>query len=402
MVPSWMPAIVVNVFALIVLLVLLIDYSTRQAQTMLHDQRLFRWMMITNIVLLVLDGATWLLNGQVFPGARALNLAVTAGYYSLTPVVSVLYLSFCDIKLGVPVALGRRYRRFYLIPLGINLLLSLWSVQSALLYRIGPDNVYSRGSLLALSFVLSYCLLPLAFVRLFRAGARVRRTGQEGAYLPNRAGIRALLLFPMFPLVGGAILVFYNQVTVVWLTSVFALLIFYLNLQSIEISTDSLTGLFNRRQTDMYLRSLLQDAQRCQTLCLAVLDINNFKQINDQYGHMVGDHALKMMATVLHAVCGRSTFNSRYGGDEFVIVTKAGGRPRMAGLVEQINRKMAQALKAEQAPYPITISAGIAEWSPEYQTFDRFFAAADMRLYESKASLKRRAADRARQPAQDG
>ena len=193
---------------------------------------------------------------------------------------------------------------------------------------------------------------------------------------------------------GGTILIFDNQVTVVWLTSVLALLIFYLNLQNIEISTDSLTGLFNRRQTDMYLSSLLQDAQRYPSLHLAVLDIDNFKQINDQYGHRVGDHALKTMAAVLRAVCGRSTFYSRYGGDEFVIVTKAGDTSHMAGLVEQINRKMAQTLKADRAPYKLTISAGIAQWSPQYQTFDQFFSAADMRLYQNKATLKRRAADR--------
>lgn len=384
MLPQWMPAIVVNSFALSVLIILLVDFSLKQNRMLLPDQSLYRWMILLNITLLLLDSGTWLLNGQTFPQARLLNLFCTTAYYCLTPMMSLLYVRLCDIKLGVPPAERERMRLFYYIPLVLNFVLSIASVRYSLLFHVSADNVYSRGSLLGMSFLLSYSLLAVAFFRVFHKRRQARKAVSQSTYLPNRQGMRTLLIFPLLPLAGGLAQAVYNQITVVWLTTVAALLIVYINMQNIEIATDALTGLNNRRQTDAYLWGLIQDRGKYPSMTLAILDINHFKQINDQYGHITGDSALKAMAEAMRSVCGKDAFYSRYGGDEFVIVSKNGSDAQTREWVKQINQCLECYANANKLFYSLSVSAGIAIWSDRYDNVDAFFSAADTQLYENK------------------
>lgn len=387
-----MPAVGVNALALSVLLVLLVAVLGRGRRFLLNDQRVFLWMLLTNIVMLALDTGTWVLNGQMFAGARTLNLIVTTGYYALDPLMSLLYLLFCDIKLGVPKARRRQLLPFYLIPITVNLLLSLLSLNGSYLFHIDAANRYARGSLLVLSFALSSVLLAVAFIRVMRFTRRKLWLDvmSDSRITPN--GARSLLTFALPPLIGAIAQVWFNQITVAWISTTLSLLIVFINIQNVEIATDALTGILNRRQTDSYLMSLMQSRDRAFTLI--VMDLDHFKQINDRNGHIVGDNALKATATVMRSVCRKDEFFSRYGGDEFVVITQSASEAYAEDLIRRLNDGLATYCRRNGLPFRLSLCAGYAVRTPDFDTPDALFALADARLYEQKSALRRRATDR--------
>jgi diguanylate cyclase (GGDEF)-like protein len=394
MIQSWMPAVITNAFAIVALSILLFNFGHKRRRFLLRDQRIYVWMLINNIVILFLDAGTWVINGQSFPGARAMNLLFTTAFYALNPAMSLLYVCFCEIKLGTPAGKSKRLLQLYSVPIAVNLALTLASLWHPLLFNIRPDNVYERGSLLYVSFVLSYILLGVAF---FRVLFYHRRVVREGEPVPSRCSshdIASLLVFPVIPLIGGVTQIWFSPVTVVWLVPVFALLIVFINIQNSEIYTDSLTGLYNRRQTDSYLLSLVQNSAKNLPIGLAILDMDNFKQVNDSFGHLAGDNALRLMAGVLQAECDNDTFFSRYGGDEFVLITKQKNLTMIEELIGRIAAGLSRRRDSFGIRYNLTLSAGVAVWTEGMESVDSLFAVADAKLYENKARLGRRADDR--------
>ncbi len=107
-------------------------------------------------------------------------------------------------------------------------------------------------------------------------------------------------------------------------------------------SRDRLTGLFNRGHFDRTLAGAMQSAARDgQSLSLALLDIDHFKQINDAHGHALGDSALRQMAQLLSRAMRRTDMVARYGGEEFVILMPGTARDAALAAVEELRREIA-------------------------------------------------------------
>ncbi len=397
MTQPWITAVITNTFALIVLLIMFFNATGKYRRFQLTDQTLFQWMLITNMLILLMDAGTWVLNGTTFYGAHALNLFCTTSFYILDPVMSLLYIIYCDIKLGVPIAKRRRLILWYSLPVLINLVLALLSIRYGILFRVNADNTYARAPFLWLSFLLSYLLLGVALVRVLRSNWKLRKAKKwsyNTAIIPGKRGMCALEIFPLIPLVGGILQVHYAYVTVVWLSTVLALLVLFINEQNVEISTDPLTGLYNRKQTDIYLQNLLQSNLGYDRLCLMMIDVDNFKRINDEFGHLKGDQALRILASAMRAECDKRTFFSRYGGDEFVICALGCDMETLCLLPQRLNRWLADYCLSMKLPFSLSISAGVAQWSQTMSGLDALYAEADAKLYQDKAKMKRRSGDR--------
>jgi diguanylate cyclase (GGDEF)-like protein len=158
--------------------------------------------------------------------------------------------------------------------------------------------------------------------------------------------------------------------------------------------TDGLTGLKNRRLFDEELGRQFRAAIRGHTpLSLAMLDIDLFKQINDNYGHQVGDDYLRLIASVIAAEVRRPMDTAcRYGGEEFALIlpdTPAEGVQQIAECI----RRGVEAIRHQVGGQwvPITISIGTATLTPELGASPAaLIEAADKALYEAKAQGRNR------------
>lgn len=135
-------------------------------------------------------------------------------------------------------------------------------------------------------------------------------------------------------------------------------------------STDSLTGLANRRHFDEVLAREWALAQRAQTpLALVMLDVDGFKHFNDHYGHLAGDACLQTLALTLAQTCGqrKGDWVARFGGEEFVVLMPGADVAAAADVARQIQEAMAQLALPHQGSGwgVVTLSVGVASLQPE-------------------------------------
>ena len=147
--------------------------------------------------------------------------------------------------------------------------------------------------------------------------------------------------------------------------------------------TDSLTGCYNRRSFEMHLERNLQLATRMrQPLSLIMLDLDNFKHINDRAGHETGDTALRMLAENLRAELRAVDTAARFGGDEFVIILPLANTEGALIVAERLRTRLG---RMEVPGFgKVTASFGVATFPDHALSRDTLLAAADRALYNSK------------------
>jgi diguanylate cyclase (GGDEF)-like protein len=156
---------------------------------------------------------------------------------------------------------------------------------------------------------------------------------------------------------------------------------------------DALTGLFNRRAFEKKIEEEFERAKRYRhPLSLLIVDIDNFKMINDTYGHHTGDNVLKKIAEALQEKTRRSDFACRYGGEEFVLILP---ETDLASAL-QAAKKMVGEIKGQTfgtlaRPFSLTISIGVSSTSTkDYSEWQEMLQDADQALYLAKNKGKDR------------
>lgn len=155
---------------------------------------------------------------------------------------------------------------------------------------------------------------------------------------------------------------------------------------------DALTGLANPRALQFQVARELGRARRTRSqFSLVLLDLDEFKTINDRHGHPAGDRALKEVARVLQQNTRPYDTCIRYGGDEFVVLLSACGRAE----AEERRRLLQDAVArialdcGDGLPVPLAVSAGASVFPDDGETYERLLARADRRMYRDKAQRKR-------------
>jgi len=148
---------------------------------------------------------------------------------------------------------------------------------------------------------------------------------------------------------------------------------------------DTLTGVYSRFFYDKWARKKTKDAETTnETLCLVLIDLDEFKHINDTYGHLAGDQALKQVANVLQASIKEEDFVIRYGGDEFLILFNHCEESTAQNILKQIVKQL---ISVEEFSFPISISYGIQEVK-DSMNINLAVQQADSKMYEMKKAKK--------------
>ena len=181
----------VDLFAIILLCFLLYTFRRGRARHVLSDENLFIGMLFVNLALLTLDCASTLLDGHTGAAAAAWNRAIACAFYALSPMMSYFYVLYCEIKLGVSPDTFARRMRTYLMPVLLNLVLSISSLFAPVIFWIDNNNRYQRGELFPFSMVLSLLLVVMAMLEICYVMLQ-KKASQRRLCLP-------LLLFPLPP-----------------------------------------------------------------------------------------------------------------------------------------------------------------------------------------------------------
>ncbi len=155
------------------------------------------------------------------------------------------------------------------------------------------------------------------------------------------------------------------------------------------MENDSLTGLLNHTRIKQRLEiELSRSSREHHKLVFAMLDLDNFKQVNDTYGHAVGDQVLKLLSRVLKQRLRRTDIIGRYGGEEFAIILPDSDIPAAQALLNKVREVFSHLpVYTGKQTFNITFSCGIAAY-PEYDTAAAISEAADKALYNAKSAGK--------------
>lgn len=155
-----------------------------------------------------------------------------------------------------------------------------------------------------------------------------------------------------------------------------------------QASIDALTGLYNRRFIDRALTLEFQRSQRTRSpLSVVMIDIDQFKSLNDTYGHNAGDQMLRSVAEAIQSGLRKSDLVCRYGGDEFMVILPYASASDTFVKMEAICSQVKGSVMAyEGVRLAVTLSAGIATTPDHANNLEELVRAADAALYRAKRS----------------
>ena len=157
-----------------------------------------------------------------------------------------------------------------------------------------------------------------------------------------------------------------------------------------QARNDSLTGLFNQRTFHALLKTSMEKARKSKsTMSLAIIDLDDFKEINDSFGHLAGDQVLLHFTDLMKEHCKEGdAFISRYGGDEFAVIFPRASRELAYLRLESLRKRCRQVPSEKTGINSISFSAGIANYIEGEANATLLFHQADSALYQAKENGK--------------
>ena len=349
------------------------------------SQMAFTSLITSTVVLCISDAAAWMCNGGKGVGAAFfVELFNIINYISIT-WVSYAWINYVNVCLkGLDYTRSKRILNS--IPFVIIVILGVTNPVTHFLFTIDEQNVYQRGPGIILHWIITWGYLVYALAII---GSAIRHVNTNA----EKAKLRLMTIFIIMPAIGAVLQMLFYGVTATGVGITLSILIIaYGNVQE-QVSTDVLTGLNNRRSLENFIDNNV--TQTGAWFSILMCDIDKFKSINDTYGHLMGDLALRRMAGVLKSAVGRKDDNAklflcRYGGDEFVICgVNVIDDVTIRELIEMINTDVAKLSDDYPDEVIFGISIGLAEGRcTSFADVDNLLHSADDAMYKQKQAKK--------------
>lgn len=234
------------------------------------------------------------------------------------------------------------------------------------------ENVYKREFFYWIYVCVAAVFMTDGYV-LYR---RARRAGGVLKFFP-------ISVFQVPVIVGVAVQSLFYGISVIWTSVTIAMAGVMTALKNEVIFQDRLTGLYNRTYLDYLQKGINQKKSAFVTGIM--IDLNDFKAINDRFGHGTGDDALITVSEIFRACVGDLGNVIRYAGDEFVILLNTVDEQQVQTIIERIRTAMNDYNRSGQKPYNLSAAMGYAALDLHHQSMNDFMNTIDRRMYEDKS-----------------
>lgn len=157
----------------------------------------------------------------------------------------------------------------------------------------------------------------------------------------------------------------------------------------VNAATDALTGLYNRRLFEEYFEKELNRARRYgHPMVLVILDLHQFKQVNDRHGHPRGDHLLQIVGATLRKTLRASDYAFRIGGDEFAVLLPESDSEQASALTKRVQSQYEIEIQPLKLEVPTSLDYGISVYPQDGEQKEDLLRVADERLYEFKGAVR--------------
>ena len=287
---------------------------------------------VLEVITLVVDGMP--------PGYRWLNILSNYLGFGLTPAVSLCLVYVLDKK-----SIIRRGFKVAVCCEGVYLLFLAATLPYGPVFSVSRENLYARGECFFIYVIMYYASMLYLMVATVRTAAAFQNRSRT-------------LIYPLILFLGAetVIQIALPELHVTWLCVTLLSVLYYIYCSEMWNQLDALTGLLNQNS---YLNRTVEMGRIGGVL--VVFDVDDFKQVNDRYGHLQGDLCLAEIAACLKKAYARCGYCYRIGGDEFCVLLK--DRAQEAPCAEEFLRRLEQ--RREALPFLPRVSFGSAAFSGE-------------------------------------
>lgn len=367
--PNLQSIVITNAIGLALLASLLVSsYMTRERRGL--DDRLFTTITLVCAGACVFEPLTWFADGNTAAWAFALNYLGNSYCYIASCITPYLWVLYVDTRLHKGTTRIRSWHPAMGVPVAIVVLLNIGNLFGHYMFTISDANVYSR---LPLSYVNYVMMFVQFFYSIWLKHAYQRKHGRV-RFFPM-----AMFLVPIFA--GAVVQALVFGVSLAWPCVAIGLVSIHMSLQNELSYIDPLTNLYNRTYLDGTLRALDREGAKFSGI---MIDLDLFKDINDTFGHSVGDEALQQAARLISANIPESATALRFAGDEFIVLLTGADEGEASQTRFAIERAVDQFNATAGKPYTLSLSMGVSSFKPGVDTIDDFLRRADERMYEQK------------------
>ncbi|MFA5236168.1 MAG: diguanylate cyclase [Bacilli bacterium] len=361
-----------NLYSLIILLIVYISLATNKDYH-IRESRSFKRLI---------GLASYLLFAEIMIGISAsyVNQVAIISHYFFNatgfialPAAALMWVHYILREANYDFKKHRLIVYGMMVPIFITGILAFISVFTGWYFTISTANEYIRGPLFFVHIIFSYFYIFLGVAVVLWQ----RRNLAKSALVP-------MLLFALPPLVAGILQTLFYGTLIVNPALALSVLMIFLFIQSQRVYTDYLTGLNNRRQFERYVATIKPKSAH-MNLAGMLIDLDDFKKINDTYGHFIGDEVLMAMSKILTDTFSPNDFLARVGGDEFFVFFHV-DKNKTITKISQVFIENLNAFNQTQAfSFEIKCSYGVDLFDyGTYKSLPRFMASVDQLMYRQK------------------
>lgn len=376
--------IYINSFAVLVLMLVLKNYRWK-LKSICCEEKVFVLFIWATLFMLVNEAAIenlWLKPGWA---VRFLLYGLQTVDYMLAVVIPLLWLYYCLFRIYHISSVKKKLRLLIALPAALYVLMLLVTLPGGAAYSIDENNLYHSGIVYPASFVFGFLYIAAAILLIVSKRSMLNR----GEMIPY-------LLIPAIPVLLAIGEILWKPLTgLMWAGVSLVILEVQMLVLNNRTNIDHLTSLNNRMALDAYLRRMIHESHTLHTrLGVMMIDVDEFKSINDRYGHVEGDKALKATAEILRDCFAGKHFIARYGGDEFTVVVKDCSGEQMAAYYDKLQALCIRHNGMVNRPYGIMLSIG--SWvftEQEITSLHSLYIKVDDLMYQEKNFKKAQKAD---------
>ena len=364
-----------NSFAVLVLVLILKNYR-QKFKSICCEEKVFVLFILTTLFMLINEVAIenlWLQPGRI---VHFMLYVMQTIDYGMAVVIPMLWLHYCLYRIYHISSVKKQVRYLIVLPAALYVILLLAMLPSGIAFGIDASNRYSRGIAYAASYVFGFLYMAAAVFLIV-----------SNRKMLNRGEIVPYLLVPAIPMLLAIGEILWQPLTgLMWSGTSLVILEIQMLVLNNRTNIDHLTSLNNRMALDAYLRRMIHESHTLHTrMGVIMIDVDDFKSINDRFGHVEGDRALKATADILRECFAGNHFIARYGGDEFTIVVKDCNNEQMAAYLEQLQVQCDKHNSTANKPYKIMLSVG--SWvftDQEITSLHSLYMKVDTLMYQEK------------------
>ncbi len=369
-------AITANGIGIIILVSLLLNLRGKYDKKK-GEYTIFGWMLAVNIFQCILEPFTILIDGKSFHGARAFATVANSFLFINNILFAMLWVLYADLRLRKFQMRHTNKYSLIFIPGILVMLGAIVNLFTPVFFEITEANVYQRTDLFLLTFAATYFYLIWGMLVAYG----VRQKTDKYVFLPAITFLMPIALASLLQLL-------FQGISLLWVGAAIGLMSAYMSLQDERAAVDPLAGVFTRHYMNQYLENLCKKSSTAQRISGIMLDIDKFKMINDQHGHLIGDEVIRKFGELLRRAVNARGLVFRYAGDEFVIIVTNYSKEELSALINGVYAEIDK-VNDEGNVYKISCSLGLATYVPGERA-RHFLKRMDDAMYTNKNNKRRK------------